>query len=173
MRLQTAALSASWLALTVALGAPTIAQSATSGSTERSVPTNGRLYVLQGVTRHAGDRRALGSETFPRPAAFCGQPVTGWITLRGSWWVAVDSVVACAADADRHTGFVHPKNLVAVVDSGFNRGIGADADTMVFQSYLRREMLPIGQTLGLMRGQTLTVFAVGGITERRYTLARP
>ncbi|HEY4133304.1 MAG TPA: hypothetical protein VGM50_21985 [Gemmatimonadaceae bacterium] len=33
----------------------------------------------------------------------------------------------------------------------------------------------VGQTLGLglMRGQTLTVFAVRGIAERPYMLARP
>ena len=139
---------------------------------QMTVSTEGRLFVLRGITRKAPGRPTPDPLTFPAGIAGCGGLVTGWVTFRGSWWVAVDSVADCRGMAP-NTVFKPPTALTAVVDSGVMGSIGYRPDTLVMNSSLRRSLLPTGWTLALDDGRSLTVFALGGLVERSYSLARP
>jgi hypothetical protein len=138
-----------------------------------TVSTEGRLFVLREIIRkNVPGRPTPDPLAFPAQIAGCGGVVKGWVTFRGSWWVAVDSVADCRGVAS-NTVFRPPTALTAVVDSGVMASIGYRPDTLVLNSSLHRSLLPTGRTLALDNGLSLIVFALGDLAERSYSLARP
>lgn len=111
------------------------------------VSAEGLQYTLVATQLEHSRPMAVGTG-----ARSCGRLMAGWLTVRGNWWVAVDSVLSCIPNSS-------DAKPTAQVDSGIiaARGDDPSRDTLLFTRY--QSLLPYTPTLGIRRGDTLVVRA--------------
>jgi hypothetical protein len=136
------------------------------------VSPSGMLYVLH-------EERFAGSpftQSYPRPKHECfhgGGPLiqSGWIALRGSWWVVLDTIATCPTENAFH--------LAIRVDSGIVGGT-ADGRGWVF---MRRVESPLPGPAAVLRqsfsyvdphrfSDTVTLFGADSSHVRVYVRSR-
>ncbi len=147
---------------------PTAPRSSPGSSSIGPVASNGRLYILVERTDDRGN-----VEHLPIRYRYCGALKASWLALRGSWWVAVDSIIPCVDRGDSRAPASADTPLLAIVDSGYMAGHGQPpADTTVLESMLPR-VLPATSAFVVGMGGRLTVRVAGTTAQRIYVLARP
>jgi hypothetical protein len=97
----------------------------------------------------------------------CDELRSGWLTERGPFWVAVDTLAQRISDPLKGSGFARAGPFYTVVDSGTMSANYPRGDTTLFTSILPR-VLPRSPPIAFRRGDTLVVKSVGGRSTHGY-----